>query len=372
MDKLEALSNYLENDRSKAFILLQNGRIVYENYYDGHTADLPHYWASAGKTLTAFLYGLAIDEGRISLDSPISDVLGDGWTSCDPADEYERTLVDHLTFTSGFNEYILWDCYTPACLRCLAEPGERWSYHQGQYTLLLSVLENIYGIDNVDQLVEDKITGPTGIKGRYVDVGNNRLFFSTPRDFARFGLLMLAEGEWAGTQLLEDKNYIDSMTTTSQQLNKSYGYLTWVNEGESYMLPLDRTTYEGRMAPDLPPSSYAGLGANGQIVGVIPDWDVVFIRMGEAEGGSLIVQDLFAEMGTQLKNARIISGIETNTEHIKDIFITDGFAESKHGNQLRVYDLMGRLIASGEQVRLSLGSNIIVSGSETKLINLQP
>ena len=59
VNAVQPLLDYLELKHSKSFIVLVNGRIVMENYFNGHTATSPWYWASAGKTLTSTVTGIA-------------------------------------------------------------------------------------------------------------------------------------------------------------------------------------------------------------------------------------------------------------------------------------------------------------------------
>ena len=57
--QVQPLLDYLELKNTKSFIVLHNGKIVLENYFNGHSATEPWYWASAGKTLTATVTGIA-------------------------------------------------------------------------------------------------------------------------------------------------------------------------------------------------------------------------------------------------------------------------------------------------------------------------
>ena len=75
---VQPLLDYLELKNTKSFIILVNGRIVMENYFNGHSATTPWYWASAGKTLTATVTGIAQEEGLININNKVSDYLGIG------------------------------------------------------------------------------------------------------------------------------------------------------------------------------------------------------------------------------------------------------------------------------------------------------
>ena len=68
---VQPLLDYLELKHSKSFIVLVNGRIVLENYFNGHTATSPWYWASAGKTLTSTATGIAQDQGLLNINNKV-------------------------------------------------------------------------------------------------------------------------------------------------------------------------------------------------------------------------------------------------------------------------------------------------------------
>ena len=70
IDKIDNLYGFLEEKNTKAFIVLKDGKIVLEKYFDDHDVNKLWYWASAGKTLTCFLTGLAESEDLLALDDP--------------------------------------------------------------------------------------------------------------------------------------------------------------------------------------------------------------------------------------------------------------------------------------------------------------
>ena len=145
-DELTDLQTFLDERDTKSFIILKEGRIVLEWYYDEFTQDSIWYWASAGKSLTATLVGIAQEEGFLSIDDPTSDYLGTGWTQLSPEQEEQITIRHQLTMTTGLNDIgVNVDCTDPECLTYLAEPGTRWAYHNAPYTLLGSVIEAASG-----------------------------------------------------------------------------------------------------------------------------------------------------------------------------------------------------------------------------------
>ncbi|MCZ4408830.1 serine hydrolase [Cryomorphaceae bacterium 1068] len=281
-ENIDTLFNYLEEKNSRAFIILKDGRIVLENYFNGHDENTLWYWASAAKTITATLTGKALEDELLSLDDPVSQYIGTGWTSCDSIDEYERTIFHQLTMSSSFNNSpFLWDCTEPGCYQCTdAEVGTEWHYHNAVYRRLIEVVEAATGIDRNDYTnsVVEEVTGMTGF---WVD----NLYFSKHRDMARFGWLAMNGFEWDGTAVLTAPEYIQALTTPSQLMNQSYGYLWWLNGQSNHMFPLDPVQYEGSMIPSGPDDMYMALGANDQKIYVVPSQGLVVTRQGDAAFG---------------------------------------------------------------------------------------
>ncbi|MBL4649616.1 MAG: serine hydrolase [Aureispira sp.] len=85
--KVDSLKNYLATKNTKAFILLKDGKIVLEEYFGTFTKDSIWYWASAGKSLTAFTIGIAQQENYLNIQDTTSQYLGQGWTNCMPFEE---------------------------------------------------------------------------------------------------------------------------------------------------------------------------------------------------------------------------------------------------------------------------------------------
>ena len=284
-ENLPALNTYLDDKNSRAFIVLKDGKIVIEEYYNGADASSLWYWASAGKTLTATMVGIAQQEGDLSLTDQTSTYLGDGWTSLTPEQEGAITIWNQLTMTSGLDDGLADPfCTDPECLVYLAEPGDRWAYHNGPYTLLDGVIEGATG-STLNAYCNNKIETQTGMNGLFIPVDYNNVYYSIARDMARFGLLILNEGNWDGASVISDATYYNEMVNPSQDLNKSYGYLWWLNGKESYMLPGSEVIFPGSCVPNAPPDMFAALGKNGQLINVVPSQNLVLIRMGDNPGG---------------------------------------------------------------------------------------
>lgn len=281
-EKIDSLYQLLDAYNSKAFILLKDGKIVLEKYFNGHSASSPWYWASAGKSLTALLVGIAQQENLLSISDSTSKYLGQGWTSCTPSQERNIRIRNQLTMTSGLDDDVPDDnCTIDTCLQYLAPADSRWAYHNAPYTLLDSVIKTASG-RTINQYMNQKVKAATGMDGLYVKQEFNNVFFSTARSMARFGLLILNRGKWNSTAVLNDSSYFNAMVNSSQSINLSYGYLWWLNGKSSFMAPTSQLVFPGSYIPDAPADMYSAIGKNGQFVQVIPSLNMVWIRMGEA------------------------------------------------------------------------------------------
>ncbi|MFY7945010.1 MAG: T9SS type A sorting domain-containing protein, partial [Crocinitomicaceae bacterium] len=109
---------------------------------------------------------------------------------------------------------------------------------------------------------------------------------SNTRSMARFGLLILNKGNWNGNQIMTDTNYYNEMVNTSQTLNKSYGYLWWLNGKQSFMVPTLQTVFPGFMSPNAPADMISAIGSGGQFLNVVPSQKLIWLRMGDEPGNS--------------------------------------------------------------------------------------
>lgn len=280
--QVQPLLDYLELKHTKSFIVLHNGKIVLENYFNGHSANEPWYWASAGKTLTTAVTGIAEEEGYLNINNKVSDYLGTGWTSIPLAKENLITNKHLLTMTSGLND-ALGDDVTPANLQYVADAGTRWAYHN-VYVKLQDVVAASTGqswSNYFNTKLRDRI-GMTG--GSWIQTGGLSVYWSTPRNMARFGLLALNNGKWENNQIVP-QNYFQNATTTSQNLNLAYGYMWWLNGKTSFRLPQSQLQFNGTLIPSAPSDMYCALGKNDQKIYVVPSRKLVIIRMGDVADG---------------------------------------------------------------------------------------
>jgi CubicO group peptidase (beta-lactamase class C family) len=293
--QLPALYDYLQQQDTRAFIVLKHGKIVIEKYFGENiqrttpfNQNSYWYWASAGKTLTSFIVGKAQAEGFLNINNRSSVYLGNGWTSTPLAKENLITVRHQLTMTTGLDDGTgNADNTNPAALIYKADAGTRWAYHNAPYTLLQKVVGHATGQTFINYF-DTKLKKPIGMDGQWIAGDYESVYWSTARSMARFGILIQAKANWNGTDLLGDADYIDASINTSQNLNLSYGYLWWLNGKASYMVAQSQRVFPGYAISSAPADLIAAMGKDGQLLNIVPSKGLIIVRMGNTVNSGLV------------------------------------------------------------------------------------
>lgn len=378
-DRIDSLYNYLDQQNSKAFIVLKDGKIVLEKYFGTFTKDSLWYWASAGKTITSFLTGKAQEDNYLSISDSTSKYLGTGWTSCTAEQEGKITIRNQITMTTGLDDGVPDNhCTLDSCLQYLATAGTRWAYHNAPYTLLEKVIENATS-QSINTYTQTALKNKTGITGLWLTIDYDNVFYSKARSMARFGLLMQNNCIWNADTLLRDTVYKHDMINTSQQLNYGYGYLWWLNGKGSYMVPTSQVVIPGSYAPNAPIDTYSALGKNGQIISVVPSKGLVMVRMGndpgQGEVSFALCDNIWQRLSYVMCNSTPVNvytfignGNWNNTSNWVNGMIPP--ANLPAGDQILIYPLLnGECILNVPQTITSAGSLIVVGGKKFTVQN---
>lgn len=277
-EQLQPLLDFLEEKNTKSFIILYKGKIVLEEYMNGHSKEKPWYWASAGKTLTSTISGIAQENNLIDLNSKVSNYLGNGWTSASLEKENLITCKHLLSMSSGLDDN-LGDDVSKENLQFTADAGTRWAYHN-VYVKMQNVIAKASNQDWPNYF-NDNLRDKIGMTGIWKNSNNFSVYWSNTRSMARFGLMIYAKGKWENTQIISEA-FLNEATNTSQNINKSYGYLWWLNGKDSYHLPGSQGEFLGKLIPNAPDDTYAALGKNDQKIYVAPSKKLVIVRMGNS------------------------------------------------------------------------------------------
>jgi CubicO group peptidase (beta-lactamase class C family) len=274
---VQPLRDYLVQKNTKALIILQNGRIVMEEYYNGHNAATSWQWNSAGKTLVATLTGIAQDENLLNINNAVSQYLGNGWTSAGATKEPLIKVKNLLSMNSGLNDAN--EFVSVNNLSYVADAGTRWSYHN-VFQKLMDVVASTSN-QSFENYYNAKIKNKLGMEGFWNLGLVYKIYHSNARSMARFGLMALNKGKWKNEQIVSE-NYFNESINTSQSINPAYGYLWWLNGKSSYMVPTSQNNFLGNLVPNAPADMYAAMGAADQRIYVVPSKKLVIVRMGEA------------------------------------------------------------------------------------------
>jgi CubicO group peptidase (beta-lactamase class C family) len=323
-DSIANLYNYLQDKNTKSFIILKDGKIVLEKYFGTYTKDSNWYWASAGKSLTSVLVGIAQENNLLNINNEVSTYLGNGWT-VEPAAKEQLITVKHLlSMNSGLNDNVPnWDCTIDTCLEYLVDAGNRWAYHNAAYYKLFDVLETTSTF-NINTYANAVIENKIGMQGTWLTGGSGfgKIYYSNARSMARFGLLVSKDCIWNNDTVLHDMSFINAMRNTSQPYNASYGYLWWLNGKGSYMQPSNQIVTNTNLVPSAPTDMYAAMGKNDQRIYVVPSQKLVVIRQGNEAYASALAISLFDnELWTNINNLTCGNVGVANTNVLSDVSV---------------------------------------------------
>jgi CubicO group peptidase (beta-lactamase class C family) len=254
------LDAYLTSQRSASLIIVHNGQVRLERYGLDFSASGRWTSFSVAKSLTSTLVGAAMKDGYInSLDEPVSTYI-----SGLKGSEYDSvTIAQLLTMTSGVawnedyedphSDVARFDLQAPvegvstvaaymAGLSRAHPAGEQWNYSTGE-TNLIGVLVSEATGKTLNVYLSEKIWTPFGMEqdatwllgqdGREIA---GCCIQATTRDFARFGLFMLAGGVVDGESILPE-GWIAAATKKQADINspgEGYGYQWWTWDDGSY------------------------------------------------------------------------------------------------------------------------------------------
>lgn len=283
---------------TRAVLVIHEGRIVAEQYAEPFHAEMPQLGWSMTKTVTAALTGMLVGEGRLQVDAPAPVPE---WQS--PDDERGGITLENLLqmssgleyseeYTAGSMSDVILMLYTTGdtagftAEKPLAHPpGSTFYYSSGTTNVISRILHDELGDrQRYFHFPRERLFGPLGMNSAVLEpdasgtfVGSSYMY-ATPRDWAKFGLLYLQDGVWNGERLLPEGWVEASVTPADPAENGQYGYQVWLNAG-SPDDPMDRPF------PGLPANAYYLSGFEGQNVVILPDQELIVLRMGETTRG---------------------------------------------------------------------------------------
>jgi CubicO group peptidase (beta-lactamase class C family) len=273
----------LQGPGMRAIVVVHDGRIVGETYGEGFNASTPLLGWSMTKAVNAALVGMAIKDGKLSLDQK---GLFPQWAGDARA---EISVADLLAMSSGleFNEdqglindaarmeFLVRDAVAFARDKVLvAAPGTTFHYGSGSSVLLARIWQNAIGA-TARTFPQERLFKPLGMTSAVLESDPSGTFlgegflYANAHDWARFGELLRLGGVWNGQQLLSPGfvNYMRSPAPASDEGNGPvYGRgQLWLAPGLGFALPADTFMLNGHLR---------------QTITIIPSRKLVILRMG--------------------------------------------------------------------------------------------
>jgi len=287
----DSLEHVLKKSKSVAFLVVKNDSVLVERYWGGFSKESLTNSFSMAKSLVSLLVGCAIQDGYIeSVDQSIFDFLPE----LSPFNGNDVTIKHLLEMSSGFDwleNYkrpisVTAKAYYGSNLKDLvlnrgfvSSPGKEYVYNSGNTQLLGVVLERAVG-KSVSSFASDFLWSRLGAKNDAKWTLDYKggiektfcCFNSTARDFSKVGLLMLKRGVSVSGEKILSPEYIDWLLK-----------VPFLKDGEDVGETVDFYSNGWWVADVLEKRVFYARGFLGQYLVVIPDMNLVFVRLGKHE-----------------------------------------------------------------------------------------
>lgn len=253
-----------------SFMLVRHGHVVAEAWWEPESPEKQHVLWSLSKSFTSTAVGLAVAEGKLSIDDPVLKFFPDDAPPEPSANLKQMRVRDLLTMNTGHQDELNWREEAHWVKAFLAhpvphKPGTHFRYNTPATYMLSAIVQKVTGQTLLEYLTP-RLFEPLGIeKPRWdkspqgISIGGYGLFIRT-EDIAKFGQLYLQNGMWNGKQLLPAKwveqatsKQVSNGSDPSRDWDQGYGFQFW------------RCRH----------GAYRGDGKDGQFCIVLPEQDAV-------------------------------------------------------------------------------------------------
>ncbi|PLX10869.1 MAG: serine hydrolase [Marinilabiliales bacterium] len=289
IEKLDkAIADALNEGHTRAIVVAYDTIFMKEAYNYGFTKDTRILGWSMTKSIMSALTGIRIKQNKLSLEGelPINEWSDDN--------RKEINLKNLLQMSSGLQ----WvENYSKICDATImlfqksntAEyaisspakfpPDSVWYYSSGTSNIISEVIKRSFSsYDDYISMPRNELFNKIGMRSMVLETDASGTFvgssyaFGTPRDWARFGLLYLKDGYWGNEQIFPE-GWVDFTATAARKSKGEYGAQFWLNSAEDPELP------------SCPYNIFFADGFNGQRVYIVPDYNLVIVRMGLSKKG---------------------------------------------------------------------------------------
>jgi CubicO group peptidase (beta-lactamase class C family) len=277
----ETVSSIFGKRKTRAVVVIYKEQIIAEKYSEGFTQDSRILGWSMTKSIMSTVFGVLQHQNKINIQAkaPITSWQNDA--------RKEITIHNLLQMNSGLEWDENYDEISDATKMLFLErdmthmqaekplvgkPNETWYYSSGTTNLLSGILRHNFNshqeyldfwyAEFIDKIGMNSMVLETDLAGNYIA---SSYAWATARDWGKFGLLYLKNGNWNGEQLFAT-DWVAYATTATPTSKGVYGAQFWLNADGGFK--------------DVPKNMYYADGYKGQRVYVLPDEELVIVRFG--------------------------------------------------------------------------------------------
>jgi hypothetical protein len=277
----ETVNSTFGKNKSRAVVVIYKDQIIAEKYGDGFSKDSRILGWSITKSIMSTVFGVLQHQNKINIQdkAPIKSWQKDARKNI--------TIHNLLQMNSGLEWDENYDEISDATKMLFLErdmtkmqeekpltgtTNASWNYASGTTNLLSGILRkqfpthqaylDFWYTDFIDKIGMNSMVVESDLAGNYVA---SSYAWATARDWAKFGLLYLHNGNWNGEELF-NKKWVDYITTPTPTSNGTYGAQFWLNAEKQFK--------------EVPANMYFADGYQGQRVYILPDQDLVIARFG--------------------------------------------------------------------------------------------
>ncbi len=312
---LETLGDYLfarngdevdrQGQRTNAFVLIKDGKLVYERYARGYLPETPLLTWSVSKSIANTIVGTAVAEGVLD----VNDAIGVHYPQATDDGIGQVRVTDLLRMSSGIDwsetyetspvfSSVMAMLYTRGRADMAAfvsgqglshEPGTRWSYSSGDTVLLMGVLRKALGDERNADYPWVALFDRIGMKSAVLErdaagtfVASSYLYASAG-DLAKWAFLLLNDGVWEGQRLLPEGwvRYTLTMAPAYYTTELTPGTVDDNPGAQVYLNLGDPSRDVPPPWPAAPADTFAAQGHWGKSIFVFPSLDMIAVRMGD-------------------------------------------------------------------------------------------
>ncbi len=296
-------------DSMNSFMLLRHGHVVAEGWWAPYDAESPHSLYSLSKSFTSTAVGMAISEGKLSLDDEVLKFFPDE-APAEPSGNLKAMRVsDLLRMTTGHQTEPPRTA-TPSWAKSFLahpvpfKPGTHFLYNTSATYMLSAIVQKATGKTLLDYL-KPRLFEPLGIEKptweaspQGISAGGYGLSLRT-EDIAKFGQLYLQKGKWQKKQLVAE-SWVEA-ATTRQTSNGSNPKSDW-DQGYGYQFWRCRN------------GAYRGDGAFGQYCIVLPEQDAVIVITSGVKDMQAVLNLIWDKLAPALKASPLAADEEARTK----------------------------------------------------------